>query len=80
MVLWSIQESRSVAKSLQYYKTDKAVSNNYDRFVDELLHFEDLQTWESQKKASTRVVLARTLQNLSLSFIASTTQCTELIC
>lgn len=41
MALWIIQESKSVVKSLRYYKADKAVSSNYGRFIDELLCIED---------------------------------------
>ncbi len=41
LVPWTIQESRSIVKSLQYYKADKAVSNNYHRLVDELPHLDN---------------------------------------
>ena len=36
LALWRIQPSKEVDAALRYYKSDKAVSNNYDRLIKEL--------------------------------------------
>lgn len=73
MALWRIQPSKEVDAALRYYKSDKAVSNNYDRLIKELESSSNpASIGIPKKKASMVAVLVHTSQNLLFLFTTST--------